>query len=390
MNDAKIHHPVVIVGGGPVGLFLALCLHRLDIPCRVLEKRAETTAESRSFGIHPPSLELLQELGMAGSFMEAGLKIKRGHAFSNSRKIGSLSFEDCPGPFNFVLSLPQNRTERLLEQTLNRRNPRALLRRATVTAIAEQPDHVVVRYCHPDEAHEQTIRAAYVIGCDGIHSLVRQQAGFSYAGQPYPDTYVMGDFVDNTSFGGEAAIFLCREGLIESFPLPQNRRRWVIKTSGYCSSEQRKVIEQTVYQRIGHSLFTADHTMLSSFGVQKRIAEPMVRNRMIVAGDAAHVVSPIGGQGMNVGWLGARDLAQCLREVLQDAAMPDAVFASFQKRRYKTIRNSIRRSTLNMRLGRQTQYPALRNGLVSLMLNTPLAPLMARLFSMHGIERWII
>src|SRR5699024_11382889 len=143
-------------------------------------------------------------------------------------------------------------------------------------------------------------------------SFIINQSVTSFDGINYPGTYIKEDFTDNTSIGSDAAVFLSDEGIIESFPLPQNRRRGVVKTNQYCSRDQRKKIERTVRQRIDHKLSDTDHFMLSSFGVEKRRARPMVKDRIILCGDAAHVVRPIGGQGMNPGWLAARALFRSL------------------------------------------------------------------------------
>lgn len=388
MNKPQRTYPVVIVGGGPVGLFLGICLEQAGFPCRILEQRSAPTSDSRSLGIHPPSLEFLSSTGIADQLIREGVTISRGHAFANTRKIGSLSFEKCPPPFNFVLSLPQSRTEQLLEAHLTQLNDQILIRNARVVDLTEKRDHQSVTYQTEETTH--SIRARYVIGCDGKESFVRKNAGISFEGRAYPDTYVMGDFSDNTDFGNDAAIFLCKEGLIESFPLPGHRRRWVVKTDVYHPSNQRPVIEQSVHQRIQHPLFDADHFMLSSFGVQKRVAGQMTKKHCILAGDAAHVVSPIGGQGMNLGWMGAWDLAQCLIQISNQSAPAEEILKGFGRRRKKAARNAIKRGEMNMRLGRKVSFPALRNGVVSLMLNTPLSRLMARLFTMRGLERWII
>jgi 2-polyprenyl-6-methoxyphenol hydroxylase-like FAD-dependent oxidoreductase len=200
----------------------------------------------------------------------------------------------------------------------------------------------------------------------------------------------MGDFSDNTSLGSDAAIFLCDEGLIESFPLLDQKRRWVVKTDKYLDDLQRQDIEERIAHRIGYDLSSTENKMLSSFGVQKMLAKPMVKNRIILAGDAAHIVSPIGGQGMNLGWLGAWDLSQSLRNVLNNKDSHSSILDQFERRRCKAARNAIRRAELNMRLGRKPYFPSLRNKIVSLMLNTPLSTLMARIFTMRGVERWIL
>ncbi|MCW9707444.1 FAD-dependent oxidoreductase [Fodinibius salsisoli] len=384
-NDSK--YSVIIVGGGPVGLLLGALLIKAGISCRILEQNAAPTPDSRSFGIHPPSLEILSSIGLAKSMVQEGCCIRRGHAFTNTQPLGTLSFSSYPSPFNFILSLPQNRTEQLLEQHLQKLREKVLLRGATVVDISEKGGKVFVTYLKDQQP--VTIKADYLVGCDGKESFVRKTTGITFAEKKYPDTYVMGDFTDTTSFGNDAAIYLCDEGVIESFPLPDNQRRWVVKTKHYILSNQRSAIEESVSQRINRNLSQTEHSMVSSFGVQRCIAKHMVRGRIILAGDAAHVVSPIGGQGMNLGWLGVDDLAQCLQQILINKADPGEILDSFERRRKKAVANAARRSEFNMRLGRRVTYPRLRNRLVAMMLSPPLSKFMAQLFAMRGIERWI-
>src|SRR5699024_11061893 len=295
-----------------------------------------------SVGIHPPSLELFESLGLARNLIKEGVQITAGHAFANARKIGSLSFKTIPNPFRLILSLPQSRTEQILENALNQRNPEILMRNAKAIGIDKYDDHITLTY--RQKGKTTRLETTYLMCCDGKNSFIKDQAGISFSGKSYPDTYVMGDFTDNTSFGSDAAVFLCNEGLIESFPLPQNRRRWVVKTDHYCSKVQRKEIEKALRRRIGHNLSDTDHFMLSSFGVEKRRAQPMVKDRIILCGDAAHVVSPIGGQGMNLGWLAARDLFQSLHKVIIDGAPAHKILPAFERRRRKAYKNTVKRS----------------------------------------------
>jgi 2-polyprenyl-6-methoxyphenol hydroxylase-like FAD-dependent oxidoreductase len=388
MNNSVSTYPVVIVGGGPVGLFLGICLEQAGIKCRILEKQSVPNNHPRALGIHPPSLEIFKSLGIHKVFIEKGIKIRQGHAFANSKKIGSLSFQACPEPFNYVLSLPQNKTEEILECHLNQLNTNTLVRKASVLDFSKEHNHLEIIY--KKDGQNKTVRANFLVGCDGKESIVRKNMDISFKGESYPDKYVMGDFEDNTSLGNDVAIFLCDEGLIESIPIPGNKRRWVVKTNQFHSSNHRQVIEKAVSQRIAHSLSTTDHFMLSSFGVEKRYAQHMFKKKVLLAGDAAHIVSPIGGQGMNLGWLGARDLGKCLEQIILHQQPSHKILEAFENRRIKAMRNAIKRSELNMWLGRKVKYPQFRNGIVSIMLNTPLSTLMARLFTMRGIQQWII
>lgn len=388
MHNFSEPYQIAIVGGGPVGLYLGLCLEQVDISYIILEQRSAPRPGSRSLGIHPVSLELFDELGLADNFIRNGIKIQQGHAFTNNKKLGSLSFENCPLPFNFILALPQHRTESLLEKALTERNPDSLIRNAEVTAITEHNQKIEITFKRNGSTN--TIESAYLVGCDGKNSLVRKHAGISFKGQPYPDTYIMGDFPDNSGFGSDAAIFLCNEGLIESFPLPDDRRRWVVKTAEYINDVTPEQLTSKVLHRIGHTIDDTQTSMLSSFGVQKLVAQPIVKDRVILAGDAAHVISPIGGQGMNLGWLDAQDLADTLTQIFKKDFQARSILNQYQKRREHAVKNAIRRAEMNMKLGRATKSPFWRNRLISLMLKAPLSQLMANIFTMRGIERWLI
>lgn len=370
-----------------MGLFLATLLHQQNISCIVLEKRSEVRTGSRSLGIHPPSLELFHEAGLAENFIRSGLRIKRGIAFLNNAKIGEISFEDCPKPYNYILSLPQHHTEKILDTHINQIAEDLMVRQAKVHTIEQNNDEVCVTYEKHSENHQ--IKGTYLVGCDGKNSLTRRQMGSSFTGRAYPDTYIMGDFTDNTSFGSDAAIYICEEGLIESFPLIGKKRRWVVKTDKYISEVFRNDLETRVSLRIGKELQHTENYMLSSFGVQRYLANPMVYNRIILAGDAAHVVSPIGGQGLNLGWLGAYDLANTFHGIFHNGKNNNELIA-YEKRRVKAAGNAMRRAELNMIIGRKSNYPVIKKGLLHAIINTPLSHLMARIFTMRGIENWII
>lgn len=386
MNKTDHIYQVAIVGGGPVGLFLGLCLQQAGISFIILEKRTAPKPGSRSLGIHPVSLELFDKLNIADSFLSQGIKIKQGHAFSNTQKLGTLSFNSCPQPFNFILAHPQNQTEQLLEQALKNRNSGCLHRGAEVTKITEKQDRVTISFQQNGE--KSTIMATFLVGCDGKNSIVRKKAGVAFEGKSYPDTYIMGDFADHTEFGDDAAIFLCDEGLIESFPLPNDKRRWVVKTSSYLPEVSSNDIVTRVKNRIDTDLSSTNYSMLSSFGVQKIVASPMANNRIILCGDAAHVVSPIGGQGMNLGWLAAADLADTLQQIFNRKKHTPNILSLYHQRRTHAARSAIRRAEINMLLGRKVTFPAIRNSIVTLMLKKPFSNLIANLFTMRGVEHW--
>jgi 2-polyprenyl-6-methoxyphenol hydroxylase-like FAD-dependent oxidoreductase len=378
---------VVVVGGGPVGLFLGLCLHHRGIPCTIIEQRTEIMNGSRSLGIHPVSLELFEKLGMEDPFLQAGLKVHRGHAHSGKKQLGTIDFSSCLPPYNFILLLAQSETERILKEELLRVSPHSIIEGAEVTHLHQEAFYVQLEVNKEGETH--SLETGYVVGCDGKHSFVRESAGISFKGKRYPDTYLMGDFKDSTHFGDDAVVYLPKDGLIECFPLPDNMRRWVAKTPSYVETPSPELLSELIKQRIDVELDASTCTTYSGFGVQHYIADRFVVDRILLAGDAAHVVSPIGGQGMNLGWLDAWHLANVMsfcRGISKDLPLADMfVYESKQK---PMARKVARRAELNMRMGRATHFPWLKNQWVSLLTQSPLQKNIAEFFTMRGLENW--
>jgi 2-polyprenyl-6-methoxyphenol hydroxylase-like FAD-dependent oxidoreductase len=368
---------VIIVGGGPVGLFLGCVFAKLNIPFIILEAQTKPPQASRAIGIHPPALERFAELGLSDAFLAQGVKVTGGQVFSDTRRLGRLSFESCPGPFPFVLTVSQAQTEALLRACLQAHTPGALQWGEGVTRLEQRPDDVIVT------TSSTQYQARYVIGCDGKNSTVRQQLGIDFAGGRYPDTYIMADACDTTELGEDAAIFLCRAGLVESFPLKGGLRRWVVKTERYLGEPMDTEIGRYVKTRTGIDLPERTCAGVSAFGVQHYLAKSFVSGRVLLCGDAAHVISPIGGQGMNLGWLDAWEAAHAVVQAL--AKNSSGVLQNYNERRQLAARRATARAALNMRLGRSWRLTWLRNSAAWCMVNTPLERHFARLFTMRGL-----
>lgn len=374
---------IIIAGGGPVGLYIAGRLLQLGFSCKVLEKRLSINPHSRSLGIHPVSLELFDKAGITKPFLEAGVKIRRGFAFWNRSKLGVIDFEPLPKPFNYILAIPQSETEQILQDWVLGLNKDAILRGADVKSIQNGDESVAVRY--KKDGILTSINSRFLIGCDGINSFVRSALNIPFEGKQYPDTYIMGDFTDNTEFGKDAAVYLHKEGLIESFPLPNGMRRWVVKTDHRIEDPDAELLSKQVYGRLGHSLASTENVMMSSFGVQHFLAEKMSAGNVLLAGDAAHVVSPIGGQGMNLGWLDAEAAAQSITQCFNNPADQSSLFLLYSKKQRKVAKKVAKRAEMNMWLGRKENTTRPVKWFMWAMLNTPLSGLLARMFTMRGL-----
>ncbi len=383
MTPPGVQSDVTIIGAGPVGLYLAGLLGKMEFSVTVLEKKQGIDRHSKSLGIHPVSLELFEEAGIADRFTEAGLPIKTGHAFIDRKKIGEVSFNSCPKPFNYILALPQYQTEEILETWCQSIGYVTIHRGATLTSFRQQHEHVNINYAF--KGSSETIRSNFLVGSDGKKSTVRESAGIQVQGSSYPDTYIMGDYSDNTDFGPDAAVYLHKEGLIESFPLPDSNRRWVVKTDDYIENPQRETLEKLLNQRLNHDLSDQENFMISAFGVQHQLADTFNKGRILLAGDSAHVVSPIGGQGMNLGWITASNLAKSLAAIRDKKGPSRAILGSFSKTSRATAKTVATRAEINMWLGRKRRYPAIRNLIARVIVNTPLQRKMARMFTMRNL-----
>ncbi|UJR81169.1 FAD-dependent oxidoreductase [Sandaracinus amylolyticus] len=378
--------PVVVVGAGPVGLFAALSLLARGVRPIVIEKRREPRPGSRSIGVHPPSLELLDALGLGGAFVARGVRVRRGRAFGASGEIGMVSFASCPGAHPYVLTIAQEDTESILAEALETRAPGALQRGVELVSITPR-DHAVDLTVRDHDGTTRTIEAAAVIGCDGRRSATRSASSIASLGLTYEGAYAMVDVPDTTRFGDDAAIFLGAGGLVESFPLSRRWRRWVIRRDAEGQGDVTiEEIADTVERRTGHRLPRNEARAPSAFRAERALATELARGRVALAGDAAHVVSPIGGQGMNLGWRGAATLADALSGALARGDDPTIALAADATVRARAARAATRRAELNMWLGRPTARAADRDRVVTALLLQPVASVLARAFTMRGLE----
>ena len=366
---------VIVVGGGAVGLFLGCRLAQLGVSVRVLERRTTPAPHSRAIGVHPPSLERLAVLGLANSFVQEGVQVTRGHAYAGTKHtlkhLGTLPFAVCPPPYSFILTLPQPCTEALLATRLDELSPEARFCGAEVVRLETDPGGVAVNL-----KTGETLRSRFLVAADGKDSFIRQTLGIPFPGKRYPDTYVMGDFADTTALGSDAGLYFTHEGLVESFPLPGGVRRWVVKTPQFVREPTLEQIARLVGERLGAQVSPETNTMVSSFGVQRFLAERFTSGRVALVGDAAHVLSPIGGQGMNLGFLGAWRLAESLAR--------GEGFGDYDAHR-NTAKNATLRAEFNTVMGRATPLAPLRDTFAWSILHTPLKHPFARAFTMRGL-----
>ena len=389
-RDEQDECAVLIVGAGPTGLLLACLLARRGLEVRVLERHTAPAVSSRAIGLHPPALRVLAELGLDREAIARGERVRIGRARARGRELGAVDFARTGLRPPFVLTLPQSRTEHLLAAHLAQLAPTALRRGWEVTGLQDTASGATVTARRSGGTGALRVRADLVVGADGSRSRIRALLGIGAVGRDYPDTYLMGDLTDPAVQGPEreALIHLEPGGVVESFPLPGGGRRWVVHTGTGGAEPSPERLASLVQERTGVDLDPGSCTMLSAFTVRQRTARRLLSGRCVLLGDAAHEVSPIGGQGITLGWLDALELTPLLTQHVTaqraGALQADQEWCRAERRIRRRARLAGMIAGVNTALGRPVgpRLSALRAAAVRAALRTPLRRGLACVYSM--------
>ncbi|WP_328315802.1 FAD-dependent monooxygenase [Streptomyces sp. NBC_00388] len=310
---------VLIVGAGPVGTWLAAELLAGGVGVRLLEARTERSAWSRGFTVQPRTLELFDTRGLADPLLSAGQSVDSWHfALGQTR----LDFTGLPTRFASVLLNPQVRTEELMERRLLALGGE-VTRGCRVTGLRQFPGRVEALTDSP--AGPGRLTARYVVGCDGAHSTVRTASGIPFTGTETITTTLTADVVLDAPPPGGAPILSCEAGVLLTIPLPEGRHMvGVIDHATMHRTPPSPVpfahLRAAVERVAGSDLGMRDPRRTATVGDAGKLAETYRSGRVLLAGDAAHMHYPMGGQGMNLGVQDAHNMAWRLTAVLRAGA----------------------------------------------------------------------
>jgi 2-polyprenyl-6-methoxyphenol hydroxylase-like FAD-dependent oxidoreductase len=370
---------VVVVGAGPVGMLLAGELARRGVDVVSLERRSDPGDGTRAIGVHAPVLAALERSGVTERLLASAVRVSRGEARSDRRLLGVVRFDRLRTRFPFVAALPQSATEQALAG-----GAPAARRGVTVTEVTPEDRGIRVSI-----ADAEPLRAAIVVVAGGwrARELVYRPGGMRV--RAYADRYLMADVVADRD-DHIAVVNVDRSGVLESFPLPDGRRRFVAwdADSGDTSGGGRTARLRSALEARGEDGAAGRVTRATAFEVRRAVAPALRRGALFVIGDTAHEVSPIGGQGMNLGLLDAVTLAPLLAAWVRTGAAPERELAGWENRRVASARTAAALATLNTSLGRPLGpgAHAVRRAGLRVALLPPGASLLARAYAM-GFDR---
>ncbi|MEP6715687.1 MAG: FAD-dependent monooxygenase [Terriglobia bacterium] len=365
--DGKLDTDVLIAGAGPVGLFLANECARRNLRYQIVEARAAQSEHSKALAILPRTLEIFDMAGIATPFVAAANRVTSVAIITHGRTLVEMPFAPEESPYPFIAMVPQDTTERLLFEELQKKGG-GVQYETTFAGAVQDAEGVDVTLEHQGGSFHR--RAAFVVGCDGAHSAVRKAMGLTMEGGEYPDSFMLADIETNESLPANQ-LQLCPSefGPAAIFPMSPTRRRLVATVERTEGEAPTLAVVRSILEQRGPAGFEAHSLYWSSyFRIHHRRAATLRVGRMFIAGDAAHIHSPFGGQGMNTGLHDVWNLVWKL-DLYLNGHGSDALLDTYTAERVPVIRSVIEMTDiLTKAMGTPNRFAqALRNAVIPMV-----------------------
>jgi 2-polyprenyl-6-methoxyphenol hydroxylase-like FAD-dependent oxidoreductase len=328
---------VLIIGAGPTGLVLALWLTRLGVRVRIIDRTAEPGTTSRALAVQARTLELYRQLDLADAVVAKGHQVPAVNLWVKGEPKARISLAAMGSgltPYPFLQIFPQDEHERLLIQRLDALGV-AVERRTELVGFTERENGVMARLRGP-VGEEQDCEASFIAGCDGARSAVREAIGSGFPGGTYRQLFYVADVeASGAALNGELHVDLDEADFVAVFPLAGKGRARLI---GTVRDERADRADTLTFSDISNhaigqmKVAIAKVNWFSTYHVHHRVAQHFRKGRGFLVGDAAHIHSPAGGQGMNTGIGDAINLAWKLAAVVAGRA-PDSLLDSYEAER---------------------------------------------------------
>ena len=344
-KNTKNKTDVLVVGAGPTGLLAANELARHGVSCRIVEKRLHRAKESRALGIHARTMEIMDMLNLSDQFMKHGYISTTIDFNGHHQKTVPINLSYIDSHFPFMLIVHQGKTEEILEKHLEKNGVE--VERGKELLEFEEKENGIEAIVQNSNGKKETIHTQYLIGCDGAHSTVRHTLNFSFSGAAYKTVSFLADVKIKGDFSRESfSYFSSSRGILVCIPFQDEYVR--IITIDYDKQHYDKHVdlqlddlEETVNAIYPHTLQLKKCRWISAFSSHHRQVKNYQHGHAFLAGDAAHIHSPVGGQGMNTGLQDAFNLAWKLALTLKKKASKE-LLASYNNERHQVGKNIMR------------------------------------------------
>ncbi len=362
---------VLIVGAGPTGLTLAAILSQAGVKVRIIDKNQTRSIQSKALGVQAGTLEALSDVfgsALAEQMIGCGQPARTAELHFGNRNPVRVELSSIPSLYNFILILEQSETERILEKTLDQYNVE-VEREMELRAYTQDGSKIISEVEH--NGVTEKIYSQYLIGCDGAHSIVRHLAGIPFVGAAYTGDFVLGDVtVDWPWEYGVVRTFVSSSGVLAGFPLNSGHKYRLILISNEKNQTGDSTISLEEFSKLANdlcpkSIRISDPIWLTRFRVHHRIVSSYRKGNVFLAGDAAHIHSPAGGQGMNIGIQDSINLGHKLIQVLSRGA-PAELLDRYEKERLPIARKVLRSTDFAFRMALLPNMPFL-NGIRNLL-----------------------
>ena len=310
-------YDVIIAGAGPVGLTLALALSRANKKVLLLEQKKTLSRHSRAPAIWPRTQEILDKIAVSKPFQREGIKVRTLKLWDTDNDQSLVEFPihllKNETKFPHLLVLPQNRTERLLLTELKKEKNTKVLFNASLESFRQNKSSVTAKYRH--NGRLKTATAQYLIGCDGAHSVVRKKLRFKLHGETYDTKAALADIRLTGEKKFKSPRLTTKGQPIVAIMIADGLWRFIIPFHSHHKVDLTKVVKEGAKYLFGNVKYRS--IWKSEFSLHRRLSSKFVKGRIALAGDAAHLNSPAGGQGMNAGMKDADILSTLLLEALE-------------------------------------------------------------------------
>jgi 2-polyprenyl-6-methoxyphenol hydroxylase-like FAD-dependent oxidoreductase len=369
---------VLVIGAGPAGLTAAAEALRHGLSVRIIDQNESRSSFSKALVLHSRSLEIFQDMGFVENVLNSGRKFHALNIYVPGRRLARIVFEELEWQdalFPFWLSIPQSETERCLEDHLNKLGG-CVERNTELVNLEQFEDHVHVVIKHQGGSTE-TLDVPWVVGCDGARSLTRSLLGLELKGKADDEVFILGDVkIDWDLPEDEGSNILSTEGILLIVPMPEARRfRIIAHMPGLSITAQPEItlelLQNLVNRRAPVGMQLSDLTWSSTFTSKHFVVSQHRQGRVFMAGDAAHIHSPVGGQGLNSGIQDAYNLMWKLALVQYGHALP-GLLDTYGDERHQTAQDlitNVGRATKIVTL-KSSLAQKLRNQLAGILLNT--------------------